>query len=191
MTLAISPHFTDHHFQTPLRIEDKIALFADRVRGWQLDIAQSLESHHHAGFAVLAIVSSYFEMISKYERGHMSNKNSKAHFKLGVRSVLELHLSGESTLPDYLIDLLYEEVRCGMYHAGMTGPRVRISDAPGIPMIQLDQFGLTLDPHQLVRALQEHFSGYVARLNDPANVTLRRNFEKRFDAGHAGKRLGR
>jgi hypothetical protein len=85
-------------------------------------------------------------------------------------------------IPDEMIDLLYDEVRCGMYHAGMTGPRVEISAAPGIPLIGLGGSRIVIDPHQVVGVLGNHFSTYVVSLLNPANTQLRANFRARFDA---------
>ena len=192
MPVAISPHFTTEHFEESLSVEDRVMLFADRVRGWQLDIADWLQSHPHAGFAILAIVSSYFEMIAKYEAGHTSDTASRQYFKRGVKSVLGPHTepSGAS-IPDRLLNLLYDEVRCGMYHAGITGPRVRISGDRSVPAVALDGNGITLNPHELVRILQDHFSQYVVRLLDSSNDELRANFKACFDRSVSGKRIGR
>jgi hypothetical protein len=191
MTMAISPHFTNQHFAEPLSLEDKVAIFADRVRGWQLDIAQFLDLHPHSGFAVLAIVSNYFEMIAKYQDGNTSRHLSEAYFGRGLRSVLEPLDSESSSLPDELVHTLYDEVRCGMYHAGMTGPRVVISRNPEIGVLRGTPGRVEINPYRLVDILQMHFSSYVASLLDPANAERRHNFEKRFDAGHTGKRMGR
>lgn len=189
MPLAISPHFTTEHFREPLSIEDKISLFSDRVRGWQLDIAEYLESHPHAGFAILSIVSSYFEMFAKYEAGYTLETASKKYFKEGLKSVLGPHTQPTGSIPDRALSLLYEEVRCGMYHAGITGPRVRLSGSTAAAIV-LQGEAVTVNPHQLVMILQDHFSRYVSQLLDPANDQRRRNFEARFDAAHVGKHLG-
>ncbi|MGB2695197.1 MAG: hypothetical protein WBD55_08430 [Dehalococcoidia bacterium] len=190
MPLAISPHFTNEHFREPLSIGDKISLFSDRVRGWQLDIAQYLESHPHAGFGILSIISSYFEMIAKYEDGQTSITASKKYFKQGVRLVLEPNTDpAELPIPETVLDLLYNEVRCGMYHAGITGPSVQLNKDLPAPL-GFREGTLTVNTDLLVLTLQDHFSRYLTRLLDPANQRLRDNFEKRFDAGHRGKRLG-
>jgi hypothetical protein len=188
--LAISPHFTTAHFTGPLNTDQKIQLFADRVRGWQLDIAQSLDAHPHSGFAVLSIVASYFEMIAKYEDGYLDRHRSEEYFNRGVRSVLEPHIQPEgSTISDETLHILYDEVRCGMYHAGMTGPRVVITRNPAVGIMREDHGHLVINPYALVEVVQTHFSNYVVSLNDPTNADLRENFERRFDAGHIGKRM--
>ena len=55
----ISPHFRrkDLGPDAP-KVEQLVAVFADRVWGWQIDIADRLmKSEEHGGFAVLAIVA--------------------------------------------------------------------------------------------------------------------------------------
>ena len=189
MAFAISPHFTTQHFQEPLSLESKLGIFSDRVRGWQLDIAASLQSEPHAGFAILAIVSSYFEMIARYEAGDTSRTNPKGFFRQGVRSVLESYVEPRgSSIPLRQIDLLYEEVRCGMYHAGITGSSIRLKGEG--PVIVIDGATLTINPNELVAILQDHFSRYCARLLDASETDLRAAFEARFDHSTAGKSLG-
>ena len=70
----IGPHFRSDFFgeryPDSLSLEDKIAIFSDGVRGWQLDVADKvLRQDRHSGFAALSIVISYFEMIARYEGG--------------------------------------------------------------------------------------------------------------------------
>ena len=59
-------------------IEDKLKVFADRVRGWQLEVAaQLIADNPHAGFGVLHIVTSYFEMIGMYLMGPASSTGKR------------------------------------------------------------------------------------------------------------------
>jgi hypothetical protein len=88
MPKAISEHFTDEQFTPPASLEEKVAIFADRVWGWQLNVADRMRADAHAGFAILAVVASYFEMIAKYQEGFVGPGASKDHFKKGVQSVL-------------------------------------------------------------------------------------------------------
>jgi hypothetical protein len=183
MPIAVSRHFTDQHFRAPLSLEDKITIFADRVTGWQIDVAERMRRDPHAGFAILSVLGSYFEMFAKHDAGHVGSDSSKRYFILGARSVLEAHTDPPNqTIPENILVMMYDEIRCGMYHDGMTGPRIIISVTPGIPLVQIRGDVMILDPHQLVDVIQDHFSRYVAMLVDPRNVLARDNFERRFDA---------
>src|SRR5438128_1505393 len=98
MAIAISRNYTDSDFDGSPSLDDKITIFADRVLGWQLDIAEEIrtqienEQNHgtaiqHAGFALLSILFSYFEMIAQYQKGEESDSKSKRFFELGIESV--------------------------------------------------------------------------------------------------------
>ncbi|HUJ14628.1 MAG TPA: hypothetical protein VL284_12650, partial [Thermoanaerobaculia bacterium] len=85
--LSISPQYT---VDTPLRtIDDKIKVFEDQIRGWVLTHAHALTSDsynykEHAGFAILMIVSSYFEAIEAFHKGRPSRRGeSKKFFSKG------------------------------------------------------------------------------------------------------------
>ena len=194
--IAISPHFTQHDFELPtIRVEDKIAIFADRVRGWQLDIAERLvRQEQHSGYAVLSIVINYFEMIAKYEQGYEGVYGSQEHFVVGAQTVLAALMSN----PDFGVGedtfkTLYTDVRCGIYHSGLTVGNIvltavaRKTTLPSgreteVPVWTSHGGSVVyIYPLLLVHWIQRHFSGYVAQLLDPRNDELRQMFERRFD----------
>jgi hypothetical protein len=204
--MRISPSHQDADFHYPLNIDDKITLLEDRVVGWKLNIAEQVinglkdsdgnvikEPIPHAGFATLDILFSYFEMIGKYEAGYADKYESKSHFMAGVYAVFpNLNIPLPSpvigivgvvrTIADEVLDLLYEGVRCGLYHAGITNNRIVLTGEAQHPLsFEIQNQMLIINPHLLVSALKVHFSGYVSRLQDVSNNELRRNFEKRFN----------
>jgi len=73
--------------------------------------------------------TSYFEMIAKYENGYAKTRRSEEHFRLGVYSVFpELrNFQASANVPgvqgnvvsivDCVLDVLYEGLRCGLYHS--------------------------------------------------------------------------
>jgi hypothetical protein len=202
----ISPSHQDTDFHSPLDIEDKITLFEDRILGWKLNIADQVingqkdssgnmlrEPIQHAGFATLDILFSYFEIIGKYETGYVDKYESKSHFRQGVYSVFPqlkmptppsvLGVQGiVHTIADEVLDLLYEGVRCGLYHTGITNNRILLTGSVPNPLaFDLQHEMLIINPHLLVPALNTHFASYVAKLRNDENSVLRANFEKRFD----------
>jgi len=180
MPYWISPHFSDDHFPGGPSLDDKVAIFADRVRGWQLDIADRLQRDvQHSGFAVLSVVVSYFEMIAKYRDGFVGAGKSEHYFSEGLEWVAPaIRPHGE------VRKRLYEAVRCGMYHSGTTLHGVILTDDADAAL-QSSQDGQTIviNPHRLVPALQDHFSRYVVTLQNASNEAERLNFQKRFDLG--------
>jgi len=205
--MYISPNYQSTDFPQPQSIDDKITIFADRTLGWKLDIADQLINGRHrndgteerspvpnAGFAAMDIIFSYFEMIAKYEVGYAQKGESKKYFKLGVFSVFphlkQYHrnrnipgVQGKViSVSDYVLDLLYEGVRCGLYHDGSTNGRIVITGGIDEPMIlDIQNMLLVINPHLLVPKLINHFGAYVNNLRDHNNIDLRNNFEARFD----------
>jgi hypothetical protein len=203
----ISPSFQDQDFQQPFSIDNKILIFEDRILGWKLDIADQVINGKkrpdgsdvmppipHSGYAVLDIVFSYFEMIAKYENGYAQKKDSEKYFKLGVFSVFpnlnQFHIPAKVpgvqgqvvSIVNYVLDVMYDGVRCGLYHSGLTNRRVVLTYVTQEPMsLDLQNMVLIINPHLLVPKLKTNFSNYVSRLKDPNNVDLRKQFEIRFD----------
>jgi hypothetical protein len=190
--IAISPHHTQLDIGTGV-IEEKIAIFADRVRGWQLDIAERLaRAEQHSGFAVLAITFSYFEMIAKHEQGHV-DRNPPEHFAQGARSVFApLLLNPATGVTDEVVSKLYTHIRCQLYHEGVTGEGVVLTGdvmqaelgnrvKVEIPIWRPEGSDhVFVNPVVLVVWLQRHFSQYVMHLTDPVNAAARERFERHF-----------
>ena len=199
--LWISPSHQDTDFPHPHSLDTKITLFEDRVLGWKLDIADQLINGskeqspiRHSGYATLDIVVSYFEMIAKYEDGFTGRK-SEEYFKKGVYSVFpefknippppQTPLSPVGnvvSLIDVVLDLMYEGIRCGLYHSGITNGKIFLTGEIETPMafdLQLQM--LIVNPHLLVPKLKGHLKDYVERLRDTNNVDLRTKFEVRYD----------
>jgi hypothetical protein len=182
----ISPHFRQGDFPGGPSRDQKIAIFADRIRGWMLDPAERLlHLDPHSGFAVLAILGTYFEMIAKYQDGRMAVGESGRYFRDGVRDVLST-LDSPPQVSDDVADLLYRGLRNGLYYGGF--PTTAIAVNGGLPaVLQYDASGpvVTLNPSQVLLAIQRHFSQYISRLSNVAEDTLRDRFQDRFDSEHA------
>jgi hypothetical protein len=179
----ISPNFQNVDFPGVMSLDQKIEVFADRVKGWQLDMAQlCANGSPHSGFAVLHIVFSYFEMVAKFQAGYTQVGDCEKYFKEGVYSVFpELH-NHPSGVGDKVLDSLYEDVRCALYHSGITAPHIVLTGDVDAPIAwSSDGKQVTINPHKLVPGLQQHFRSYIRQLRDHKNDTLRRNFETRFD----------
>ncbi|MBN1991948.1 MAG: hypothetical protein JW953_04545 [Anaerolineae bacterium] len=182
-SLAISPHYNNTDFPSGLTLDDKIEVFADRVRGWQLEVAQEVSDKlGYSGFAVLHIVMSYFEMIAKFREGFTERGKSRHFFREGIYWVfpeLQDHLS---ELSDTVLDQLYEEVRCALYHGGITAHTVMLTgDIETALAFSEDGSLVVINPHRLVPALSAHFEAYVHDLGNPKKDELRRKFEARFN----------
>jgi hypothetical protein len=199
----ISPTFTQAKLDSG-RLEDKIDVFEDQVAGLLLQHAEALcaERYAHrayAGAAVLSIVSSYFEAIESYYSGESSDGKSKRFFRSGFLRVFPdlpgtLQAQGHSSpaqLAEHVADEVYDQLRCGLFHEGLVKHRLILRDdtAPLGFMIgkaKGDVGGIVVDPPKFVSAIKNHFRVYMATIRNPAETTLRTNFEREFDRRRQG-----
>jgi len=138
------------------------------------------------------LCSAYFETIESCYRGKTSNRNSKAFFRAGflrvfpdlpskAQPVVKGELSDEV---NKLVDKLYAEVRCGLYHGMATKTRVLIIRNHMPVTFTLHNYTLSaivIDPWSFLEAVGNHFVSFLRELRDPANTPLRSSFEAFFD----------
>lgn len=183
----------DEHFVSPtlkkgdlprkLTFDDKVRIFEDRVRGWQLKVG--LDCYYKVpdgGFGALYITLSYFELFARYKKGSVDHAKAGKTFREGFQDFATFTKFGP--LPEYTVvrDLIYEGTRCGLYHVGTTTKRVYISgQGTGMFDYQAPQNRLVINPEHLIKGMLQHFENYIKNLRDPLNVELRKSFEKKFD----------
>jgi hypothetical protein len=183
----VSRKFLNTDFSSPPTLDEKIKVFEDRVLGWQIEIAEEIRSQiesggengafRHAGYALVTLLFSYFEMIAQYIEGTSSNGGSKATFLRGFCYVFPA-----TSLSSPEIEEVYKRVRCGMYHDGYTKFGTLISGNFS-PTVSLENSTVKVNPHTLVDDISAHFVGYIATLNTVTNVAERTKFENTFDRG--------
>lgn len=184
--MKISPNYYIHDFLLVPTLDDKIRLFEDRISGWVINIARALADEHNSGLAVLMILSSYFENVAKFRDGDCGNGNSQAFFRRGLDWVFPTQFTAEDA------KRIYSELRCGLYHAGITGPKLVFSRTLPEALCCRLEAGETFvlaNPKKLVEVLEAHLTAYCDRLRNPAEEDLRSHFELRFNAlgGGPGK----
>jgi len=187
----VSPQIEKKSLKFPLKFDDKIYIFEDRVLGWQLVIAEQLyygavdkvgnpipHGIEHNGFAVLYILLSYFEMIPKFEAGDLSEVSGE-WFKKGITAVFpEIKGHTEETA---ILSGMWKGARNGLYHSAMTKSKVFIDGDAACIDFDMANKRLIINPGVVAKRTIAHFTNYIARLRDPKNVKLRANFEKKFD----------
>jgi len=178
----------------PITLERKIDIFCEQVRGWQLHVADMIANGGdplgggakvrpipHSGFAVLQICLSYFETIGKHR--DLVAGGSKEYFKAGAQDVFPVLQNVPHDVRNKLLDVLYVDGRCGLYHNSRTGRGVGLGQTPsGEAMAYLpDEQVLVIYPERLPHALKCHLERYRAELLDPTNVDARQRFGRQFD----------
>ena len=194
--ISISPQYT---VDTPLKtIDEKINVFEDQMRGWVLNHAHALASDQysfkdHAGFAILMLVSSYFEAIEAFHYGRPSKQGeSGAFFRAGFLKVFDevpkklSKATDPQKLQDELLNELYQQLRCGLYHEAMTKGKIILRHDTGAMGFVFDPKDysiatIIIDPWQVLVRVENHFTSYIAQLREPKNANLRAAFEKCFD----------
>jgi hypothetical protein len=199
MPIQVSPLFTDSKLQPGCTLEDKIDVFEDQMSGWLLRHAHALldekyVSRKDAGFAVLTLVTAYFEPIESYHAGLSSDHKSKLFFRRGFLRVFfnlptTLKNNGfmnAEQLAEDIADEIYNHLRCGLFHEGGAKHKliVRQDTAPLGFMLDMttgNVGSIVIDPGRFVVEVQNHLNTYVAQLRDASQTNLRQKFEAFFD----------
>ena len=161
----------------PNNINTKILVYEDRVKEWFFEVGKRLKRDNEAGFVILQIALSYIEGNQQYRRGESSDRNSREFFKEGIKQIFpELN---QITNVDSMLNSFYKQVRCGLFHDGITGRFVTISG--NFPeALEISDTEIKINPHKFLDKIIEDFDNYVSLLKDGGNSTLRNNFELRF-----------
>jgi len=185
---AISANYTTADFPNP-NIDAKITIFEDQIRSWYHVQARNLEADgtmgQHSGFAVLAIMLGYFETIGRLRAGSTGTTGAKYYFWQGFLDVFpELQEAfPKESMMQALRDVLWTELRSGLYHRLMPGPNIRITQMPLLAICEVNEKGearIMINPFQVLNGVEAHFAKYVDALRDPANAVLRRNFDAAY-----------
>jgi hypothetical protein len=184
-TFKISPRFDGTKLLgTADTIENRIEVYEDRQRGWLLNWAVYLndvtkDQREHAGFAVLQLAFAYFEGHAVFLRGEDSDRRSFEFFQEGVLEVFpEI---GNDTNGKEVLKILWEDVRCGLFHHGITRRRIILQD--GSQAFRYVQIGggpkaVLICRHSLVSGILTHLENYLRKLRNPEEKKLRLNFQK-------------
>lgn len=181
----------------PIAIEKKIDIFYHQAWGWQLHVADLIANGghplegearvqpvRHSGFAILQICLSYFETIGKYQApADGKRKGDNEYFKAGTLTVFPSIQNAPSRVRKKLLDVLWKDVRCGLYHNSRTRRGVGLGQPSNGAAIAYypDAQVLMISPERLPQALKCHLARYRTELLDPINAEARQNFERQFD----------
>lgn len=188
-------------------IDQMLLLFECRVDVWKfgpavemlkaMDVAHDQKSvWAHAGYALIDVTCSYFEMIGKaLNPASRSSRTAGLDFNYGFCDVYpEFGLAGtdktDAALP--VVKAFRDRLRNGMYHLGYTKADLMIHNQPAnFPkdFMVVSQDGrdfYLVNPHQMTRTLVQHFEGFMARLRNctPEFELLRSKFREFFVEYH-------
>ena len=156
----------------PQNIEDKITIFESQVNGWFLLPAFNLLEKENSGFVVLMVATAYIEEVEQYRRGKSSKGKSKKFFDCGIERIFEMNCKKSG---------FYRELRCGLFHNGMTGPGIRIStEVYNEPIVFADGGVIKINQKMFLNKVKLDFANYLEDLRNPKKTELRDNFNKMY-----------
>jgi hypothetical protein len=138
MPIQISPQFTAAKHPPGCGIDPKVDVFEDWMNGWVLRHAHALCAGNYvfqkdAGFAILTLVTVYFEPIESYHTGQSSNHQSKTFFRRGFFCVFDglaatLKNNGfadANRVAAEIANEIYDQLRCGLFLCSVDGRDLR------------------------------------------------------------------
>jgi len=157
-------------------IDNRINVFADAILHWQLNIAKRLiEEHEDSGFAALAIVTAYFEMVGKIKQG--GSKKYKEFFIAGFSDVFP---EITSNTENGILGTLYSTLRCGLYHSGLAEGNILVN-SQATTAVSYDETDktFTINVRLFVNKIIEHFNNLISLLR--RDTGLQENFVSKFN----------
>ena len=83
---------------------------------------------------------------------------------------------------DVVLDLMYDGVRCGLYHSGITNGKIFLTGEIETPMaFELQNQMLIVNPHLLVPKPKAHLRHIPANVRIVNDTDLRAQFETRYN----------
>lgn len=162
----------------PRNIYTKILVYEDEVKHWLLESASNIVDYDNFMYApiVLMICMSCLEGIQQLKIGEHSNGNSRRFFRLSVKN-----LYPQLKDNDREINLIYEKVRCGLFHDGMLkgGSIFDYSLTQGIAF-RGSGSTISINPKILLEDIKRYFDEYITELKNPNCITIRQNFDNLF-----------
>lgn len=152
----------------------KVEVYASRVCEWFLDVANELVSKKSSpgDYVALSVALAYIEGVQQYREGGETD-SSKARFtRSGNRIFPEV--------PDNVLERLYKEARCGLFHSGFTDGCTYLNYGNPSPLA-VDGENLNINPQLFVEEVVIDFEAYISELLHSPNSQLAKNFEKLWD----------
>jgi len=159
----------------PNNVDDKITIYERQVNEWFLNRASSLLEGKNNGFIVLMISISYIEGVEEYRRGSPGNGGSKEYFGQSLKRIYNM------TVTDQILGDFYNQVRCGLFHSGMTKNKVIINNDYEITIDFSEDNAIKINPEKFLHKIQEDFHQYIHVLRNPTNITERNKFSTMFN----------
>ncbi len=158
--------------------DEQISLVCERYKLWMLDIANELALNPNAGYAILAILNSYFDMIAQLSG--FANIKPEERVLIGLKNVFP-ELNAE---PDILAEI-NKNLRNPMAHMSITKDNVILIDLYDDALVWgnfREVRAIVINPRLWVKRISEHFEEFCVNVSDlePRYDQLRKHFLARI-----------
>ena len=172
MDWAISPRYRNSELING-KVEP-ICVFEDAVKGWVFAFAHRLAQDQHGGVAVLMLAASQVEELERYRQGNNDHEEPGEFFRDGLRRIF-----GEA-VDDAMVDEIYKNLRCGLFHEGMFRGRIVISREADLPLTrQSDGQRVIINPKLFLENVEQSFDDFVSAVRR-GSQPYRDNFVSRY-----------
>ena len=122
------------------------------------------------------IATAYIEGVEQYRQGKSSSKQSKSFFIKGVKRIFRIPSNY-----DHRLNRFYSELRCELFHNGMTGPNIRIqSELYDKPIDFSDDKTTKINQKLFLEKVREDFKKYLEDLRDRTKTEIRDLFNNMY-----------
>lgn len=156
-------------------IDDKITIYERQVKEWFFLPAEKLFKVRKCNgrFAALMICLSYIEGVEQYIKGESSRNNSRESFVSGMNRLYP------EVDRNNAFEAFYIDARCGLFHNGMTGSRLVLSNKLSTA-IDFSDDSIKVNPKRFFQDIKCDFESYLSQLRDNNNNVLRNNFDRLY-----------
>src|SRR5258708_2440380 len=170
---AVSPRYRSSELASGK--VNAIDVFEDQVKGWVLAFAKRLTSEEHSGVAVTMLCTSYFEWIESFRRGKDSRKGSEEFFKSTFQRLFPEIASSAAAVD--AADILYHDLRCGLYHEGLMRGRIVFQREGEAIEIRNSPPQVVINANAFLDTVVTDFDQYLDQLRGRTACELKSNFE--------------
>jgi len=162
----------------PNNLDDKIKIYEREVNGWFINPAlQSLSDNSFLNsYLALMICMSYVEGVEQYRQGSHSRNKSKRFFINSINRIFPHQYSNRN------IEKLYVEVRCGLFHNGMSnGSMIFNNEYPDSIKFENNKKLIRVNPSRLLLHIKNDFQQFIDELKIQTNTEIRNKFNNIFN----------
>lgn len=159
----------------PMDIDDKIKIYERQMKEWFLNKATNIMRRKDYGLVGLMVCLAYLEGVQQYRDGESSRGRSEEFLKKSIhRMYPEKNWDDDTELHNF-----YIQVRCGLFHDGMTRDMV-VYKYTYDESLRFLRDTIEVNPKLLLKDIKKDFNKYLKELKTMTNNELRQNFNTMF-----------